>query len=168
MARKTQLTIEQRAQIEILNKEGFSQRQIAKKLNVSRHGVQHALKRKTETGSNNDRERSGRRRVTSKAEDKHIVVTSKRNRRLTARELRVDVNSVRKQPVSLTTVKRRLRAAGLFGRVAAKKPLLRPVNKKKRLLWAKKHKNWTYEDWKRSFGLMRASLSCLGEREEFL
>ena len=35
-----------------------------------------------------------------------------------------------------------------MGRVAAKKPLLRPINKKKRLAWAKKHRNWTSEEWK--------------------
>jgi hypothetical protein len=42
-------------------------------------------------------------------------------------------------------VKRRLRDAGLFGRVAMKKPYLRLANKKKRLRWAKEHRHWTEE-----------------------
>ena len=40
--------------------------------------------------------------------------------------------------VSTSTVQRRLRESGLNGRIAAKKPLLKDTNKKKRLAWAKK------------------------------
>ncbi|MBN3285256.1 TC1A transposase, partial [Polyodon spathula] len=50
--------------------------------------------------------------------------------------------------VSTSTVQRRLREAGLTGRIAAKKPLLRVQNKRRRLAWAKKHRNWTFEEWK--------------------
>lgn len=46
------------------------------------------------------------------------------------------------------TIKRRLINVNLNGRVAARKPLLRPTNKKKRLAWAKEHQQWTPEDWK--------------------
>lgn len=35
----------------------------------------------------------------------------------------------------------------LKGRVAAKKPYLRPANIKKRLKFANDHKHWTEEDW---------------------
>jgi hypothetical protein len=45
-------------------------------------------------------------------------------------------------------VRRRLKDAGLHGRISTKKPLLRPQNRAKRLAWANKHKNWTYDDWK--------------------
>lgn len=148
MTKEKEISLETRAQIEILNKEGFSQRQIAKKLNISRHGVQYSLKRKEETGENLDKKRCGPPKTTTAAEDKHLRLTSKRNRKLTAPDLRADLNSTRLIPVSLTTVKRRLRSFGLCGRVAMRKPLLRPVNKKKRLAWAKAHKNWTYNEWK--------------------
>uniref|UniRef100_A0A4W5R3Q5 Potassium voltage-gated channel, subfamily H (eag-related), member 1b n=1 Tax=Hucho hucho TaxID=62062 RepID=A0A4W5R3Q5_9TELE len=37
---------------------------------------------------------------------------------------------------------------GLHGRIAAKKPLLKDTNKKKRLAWAKKHGQWTLDRWK--------------------
>jgi hypothetical protein len=39
----------------------------------------------------------------------------------------------------VSTVQRRLRESGLHGRLAAKKPLLKDTNKKKRHAWAKKH-----------------------------
>jgi hypothetical protein len=35
------------------------------------------------------------------------------------------------------------------GKAAVSKPLLRPINKRKRLLWAKKYKNYRIENWKR-------------------
>ena len=58
MAKKKQLSIEQRARIDILAAEGFSQRSIAKKkLEISKFGVQYSLQRKTETGVNEGRKR---------------------------------------------------------------------------------------------------------------
>lgn len=50
-----------------------------------------------------------------------IIVTNKRTRRLTAPEIRVEVNQTRVKPLSLTTVKRRLRGAKLYGHVAVRK-----------------------------------------------
>ena len=38
--------------------------------------------------------------------------------------------------------------SGLHGGIAAKKPLLKDTNNKKRLAWAKKHKQWTSDQWK--------------------
>ena len=45
MAKKKQLSIEQRARIDILAAEGFSQRSIAKKLGISKFGVQYSLQK---------------------------------------------------------------------------------------------------------------------------
>jgi hypothetical protein len=41
--------------------------------------------------------------------------------------------------ISTSTVQRRLRESGLHGRIAAKKPLLKDTNKKKRLAWSSVH-----------------------------
>ncbi|KAL7830624.1 hypothetical protein SRHO_G00317510 [Serrasalmus rhombeus] len=38
--------------------------------------------------------------------------------------------------------------AGLHGKTAARKPLLRTGNKQKRLVWAEEHKEWTLDQWK--------------------
>uniref|UniRef100_A0A4W5RYJ5 Malic enzyme n=1 Tax=Hucho hucho TaxID=62062 RepID=A0A4W5RYJ5_9TELE len=72
-------------------------------------------------------------------------VSSLRNRRLTSPQLAASLNSTRKTLFSTSTVKRRLRDAGLLGRVAKKKTYLRLANKKKRLRWAKEHRHWTEE-----------------------
>ena len=49
-------------------------------------------------------------------------------------QLAASLNGTHKTPVSTFTVKRRLRDAGLQGRVAKKKPDLRLANKRKRLM----------------------------------
>ena len=51
-------------------------------------------------------------------------------------------------PISLSTTKRRLREKGFIGRIAVKKPLLRPANRLKRLNFVKEHKDWTIAQWK--------------------
>lgn len=147
MPQKKQLTVEQRAAICTLREEGYSMRDTAKKLGVSLKGVHYTLCRKRDTGALSDRKRSGRPRATTSAEDTFIITISKRNRRLTAPEIARQLNEGRQKKVSVTTVKTRLLAAGLRGCVAAKKPLLRPVHKRKRRVWAREHQNWSTDDW---------------------
>lgn len=149
MARKTELSSETRQSILVLRNEGYSMREIAKKLKISYNSVYYSLQRTAQTGSNQSRKRSGRPRCTTEQEDKYIRVSSLRNRRLTGPQLASSLNSTRKTPVSTSTVKRRLRDSGVTGRVAKKKPYLRLANKRKRLRWAKEHRHWTEEDWKK-------------------
>jgi hypothetical protein len=47
--------------------------------------------------------------------------------------------------ISTSTVQRRLRESGIHSGIAAKKPLLKDTNKKKRLAWAKKHEQQTLD-----------------------
>ena len=72
-----------------------------------------------------------------------------RDRGHTGQQLQAQLNTGRSKEVSVSTVKRRLRAAGLTGRVTGRKSLLRWQNKKKRLAWAMKHRQWTTENWKK-------------------
>ena len=71
------------------------------------------------------------------------------DRRLTGQQLQAQLNNGRSKELSVSTVKRRLPAAGLTGRVEVRNPLLRWQNKKKRLAWAVKHRRWTTENWKK-------------------
>ncbi|CAJ0924756.1 unnamed protein product [Ranitomeya imitator] len=122
---------------------GQSVKKIGKTLKVSPSAVAKTIKLYNKTGSHEDRPRKGRPRVTSASEDKFIRVTCLRNRRLTAAQIRDQVNATQSSSsrhISTTTVKRRLCAAGLRGKIAARKPLLRTGNKQKRLAWAKEHK----------------------------
>lgn len=148
MGKGKSLSIETRSAVIVLNNEGYSERDIARKLGISPKGVHYTLVRYRKTGSLSDRKRSGRPKVTSAAEDRFIVTTSKRNRRLTAPDITRELNKTRNKKVSISTVKNRLSAAGLHGCLAVKKPLLRAIHKKKRLQWAKQHEHWTMEQWK--------------------
>ncbi|CAJ0955651.1 unnamed protein product [Ranitomeya imitator] len=127
---------------------GQSVQKIGKTLKVSPSAVAKTINRYKETGLHEDRPRKGRPRVTSAAEDKFIRVTSLRNRRLTAAQIRDQINATQSSSskhISTTTVKRKLCAAGLHGKIAATKPLLRTGNKQKRLFWAKEYKEWTLD-----------------------
>uniref|UniRef100_A0A096M621 Transposase Tc1-like domain-containing protein n=1 Tax=Poecilia formosa TaxID=48698 RepID=A0A096M621_POEFO len=149
MARQKQLSKEKRVAIITLRNEGQSVRKIGKTLKVSPSAVAKTIKHYKETGSHEDRPRKGRPGVTSAAEDKFIRVTSLRNCRLTAAQIRDQVNvtqSSSSRHISATAVKRRLCESGLHGGIAARKPLLRTGNKQKRLVWAKQHKEWTLDD----------------------
>ncbi|KMQ83819.1 paired box protein and transposase domain containing protein [Lasius niger] len=130
-----------------LHQEGRTERYIASKLKVSKTAVHNTIVRKRETGSLADRVRSGRPKATTSAEDRRIITMSKRNRRMTASEICAEINESRENRVCVTTVKNRLLEHGLRGCVAVRKPLLRKVNKVKRLEWAKKHRDWAFEDW---------------------
>uniref|UniRef100_A0A096MFS4 Transposase Tc1-like domain-containing protein n=1 Tax=Poecilia formosa TaxID=48698 RepID=A0A096MFS4_POEFO len=148
-ARQKQLSKEKRVIIITLRNEGHSIQKIGKTLKLPPSSVAKTIKRYKETGSHEDRPRKGRPRVTSAAEDKFIRVTSLRNHRLTAAQIRDQVNATQSSRlISVTTVKRRLCESGLHGRIAARKPLLRTGNKQKRLAWAKEHKEWTLDQWK--------------------
>ena len=92
MMGKTELSIETRAVIVALSKEGYSFGKIAEKTKVSQSAVTKTLKRNKETGSNFSRQRSGRPRNTSNHEDKLICIRSKRDRTRTVPELCAELN----------------------------------------------------------------------------
>ena len=66
---------------------------------------------------------------------------------LPASEIAAQINasqSSSNRHISTSTVQRRLCESGLHGQIAAKKPLLKDTNKKKRLASAKKHEQWAF------------------------
>ena len=164
MGKKLSLTVAKRSEIITLHKESYSVRKICKKLKVARSTVQDTIKRWKETGIFEDKKRSGRPRKTTKAEDNSIILMSKRNRRLTAPEITSGFNRSHSKSISLTTTKRRLRQAGLSGRITVRKPLLRIGNKKKRLQWAIDHQNWTEGDWGKVLWTDESKFELFGQR----
>ena len=147
MAPGVQYSPEKRAAIVALRGAGFSLREIVRLQAVSLSVVHKTLQRYQETGGYCDRPRAGAPRKTTPGEDRFIISTSKRNRFLSARDIRAELLQSRSETISLTTIKHRLRGAGLRGRIASPKPL--PINRKKRIAWAKEHKDWTASDWKK-------------------
>ena len=76
-----------------------------------------------------------------------IRVTNLRDRRLTPPNNTAQLNQCQEKNVSTFTVRRRLCEAGLYGRIAIKKLLLRKQNNVKRFQWAKTLKDWSIEQW---------------------
>ena len=108
------------------------------------------LDKYAETGSVNDRPRSGCPRKTSEREDRHVYTHFRSNPGTSSRDMaRNIVPNFAEKTISYRTVQNRIKEWGLEAFVARKKPLLKPEQKEKRLKWAQAHVNWTVEDWKR-------------------
>jgi transposase len=84
----------------VLREEKYCYREIARKLRISVNAVNTTLQRYAETGSIEDRKRTGRPCETSKSEEKHLRLSSLRNRRLTVPQLTSKLNETRTIPVS--------------------------------------------------------------------
>lgn len=113
MAKRTQLSREKREAVVTLRKEGQTLRQIAKTLQVSVSAVAKTIKRVEETGTHEDRARSGRPKVTSESENKFIQGISLSEGQLSAPKIQAKLNAKRTSEVSISTIQRRLREAGL-------------------------------------------------------
>ena len=70
--------------------------------------------------------------------------------------------------ISTSTVQRRLCESGLHGRIAAKKPLLKDTNNKKRLAWAKKQEQWPLDWWKSVLCSDETEFEILGSKQRVL
>lgn len=151
MGRKSDLSPRKRGQIKVLleNTE-LTQCQIALKCGVAQ-SVVSSIKKNMQHGSTGTPQRKGRcgrKRISSKQDDRALARLSKANRKMTSRRLMVEMNTSGVQ-MSSRTVRRRLIEAGLRAYRPRKKPKLTTAMKKKRLLWAKQFATWTEEDWKR-------------------
>ena len=123
MPRVQELT---RLQILSLIDDGLSQRQVAATCNVSKFTVQHLIKKRQLNQGIADLPKTGRPKKLSAAEERRVVITCKKNPRLTARNVLYESEMANK--VSLSTAKRILRRANLYGRVALKKAFISKQN----------------------------------------
>ncbi|XP_043474489.1 uncharacterized protein LOC122506406 [Leptopilina heterotoma] len=115
MSPRLEITQDMRIKICALRDEGFPFSAIANKFNISKNGVKYTIDRFNESGEYVNRIGRGRKRCTSDADDKNIILMSKRNRKMTAPDIREAFNSSHSgSPVSVTTIKDRLNNYGLF------------------------------------------------------
>lgn len=167
MAKAKNLSLDDRNKIIALHSLQMSRHAISRQLKISRRTVAYNINKFCETGSVQNKRRKAHRKTSAK-EDNYICQVSLRNRKMTAVEITAEVNGrlKGKSSVSVSTVKRRLREKGLFGRTAVKKPLLRSVNKKKRLQWARAHKHWTIADWNKVLWSDESKFEIFGNRRK--
>ncbi|XP_065662583.1 uncharacterized protein LOC136085223 [Hydra vulgaris] len=148
MAPVRELSFEQRVRIVLLDEEGVSERKVVERMKISKTGVHNTIKRFKETGQYCYLPQPGQPRKIDEHGDCRITRLSMSNRKLTAPQITREYNETAEKLVCVWTIRNRLMKAGLRGRVAAEKPLLRKANKAKRLQWARKHANWTISQCK--------------------
>lgn len=90
--------------------------------------ARRTVQRHEETGKHENRTGRGRKAVLSIGDKRAIYLNSARNRTKTIPELTFEANITRTDNVSQSTVNNALAEFKIFGRVAARKPLLRKSN----------------------------------------
>lgn len=139
------MTPKKRAVIIPLQKEGLSYREISRRVGVSKSTVERAIRLVNETGQYATRKRTGRPRVTTKRDDIAIKRAVEKNPFISSAEIKTEMTSLQ---ASSRTIRRRLFTDfKLPCRRAAKKPMLTEQQRKKRLTFCRKYKNWTVRDW---------------------
>lgn len=149
MGKKKSCDVGMRRCILNLYERKWSYKKIAEHLKCSKTMVFNAVRhfQKYKTVENVRRKR--RTRKTTRRTDAAIVRLSKKNSRLGSNQIRQElIAGTNEFNVSARTVRRRLNEAGLFGRVARKKPFINKRNRIKRTEFANNHKQWTINQWK--------------------
>ena len=168
MGKKRGLSVAERAKIVTFNEEGYSERQISKKLKFSKTAIHQAIVKFQNFGSFQDLHRSERPRVTSQRDDhliKRMVVPSPTTSSKKIRSALLLKGTV----ASTSTIKRRL--ADNFGLKAykpAKKPRLTPSMKAKRYAFAKAHQHWTAENWRKALFSDESTVQQLASRKRLM
>lgn len=147
MAKTRNFTQHQRAQIQVLHQEGYSCRQIARRLRCSYSGIAYCLQRQRRVQGFGEAGRSGRPKVSTPREDRSLIRISMADRRKGAATLKQDWQQSTGVACSTRTVRRRLLSNGLKSCIARRKPLVTPVQQQRRRQWAQTHRNWTQRQW---------------------
>ena len=124
---------------------GMTSRHIAVQFNVNHTVIGRLIQRYHQTGTVNDRPRSGRPRLTSPREDRLLNRRAKRSPFTSAAKLREHWPPGGR--VSVRTVIRRLHNAHLRARRPVKRPYVSPHHLQARLQWANDHLRWNIRNW---------------------
>ena len=160
MARSPNVTVDAQKAIIAGNQNGIPVSVLARQLSLSRRAIYEIFYRNRMRGGVIEGSKSGRPRKTSLRQDNLIASMSKADPRLSAPEINREIKANYSIEVSCRTVQRRRVDAGLLGRRPTKKLFISKKNRSARVIFAKKHQNWTVEDWKKCFGRMSRSLIC--------
>jgi len=145
MSKRRELTDFERGEIVGLSKGGFSQRNIAEILGFPKSTVGEVIKKYNEQGLTTVPPRSGRPKILTERDNRHLIKIAQENRSKTLEELTENFNTSIAISVSSRTVQRTLHKEGYSGHAAKKKPFVSEKNRKKRYGWCRMQKNWITE-----------------------
>ena len=146
MGKKAELSQNTRKFILSLHSEGQSSQEIRRLLKIRDSTVRRVVAHQKSLGTIAIKPRSGWPRKTSPRQERHLKALSLGDRFKAMPKLRPELEKDCGARVSACTVCRRLQAEGLRGSIAAKKPFISQINKK-RLAFAREHKDWRIEQW---------------------
>lgn len=149
MGKIKELSLEVRASIVAGYEAGVSLKKLAQKYNCHKNTVMYQIRKaKTQKCLRNVKGR-GRKRTTTPKEDRRMTTLVQKNPLNTVKSVQSDINSVRKNKISIITVKRRLREANVKAFVVQKKPFINQNNKKNRLNFASTYLAKPVEFWRK-------------------
>jgi transposase len=125
---------------------GETQTHISRVLNVSQSNISRLWDRYQQQGSTHDRPQSGRPRVTTPAQDRHIRLRNLRDRFTIATSTAAAIPGQRR--ISDQTVRNRLREAGIRARRPVKAVVLTRRHRQVRLQWVRTYRVWPQQRWR--------------------
>ena len=147
-SRKQHLSLHQRSLVVDLKNQGKSYRQIQKETRIPFTTVSSIVKKHNLIGTVASVASRGRKRKTTSAIDRNIIINVKKNRFVSATKLSLKVQEDHNITVTSQTIRNLIREQGYRGRVVRKKPFLTAKQMKRRLEFAKKYEKMPISYWK--------------------
>lgn len=139
MSQKTHLSISKRSEIVQGFLYGERSADLARMHGISQKTVYNLVNKYSQDKELKNKPKSGRKRVTSRKEDRVIQRLCQKNPRLGTRNITKDACETIGRELSQPTVRRRLKEFGFKCYIARKQPLISEKNKKLRLEFARKY-----------------------------
>ncbi|GFW77052.1 transposable element Tcb2 transposase [Trichonephila clavipes] len=127
--------------------EGRKITDVAREFDIAHSGVSRLWKSFKTNGMCSRRHGGGGVRSTTPAEDRYIVISAKKNRRITAQQVAYQFLAASGNQISRKNVARRLRGGGLYARRPVVCAPLTRQHRTARFQWCREHHNWTEQDW---------------------
>jgi len=124
---------------------GQSQNGVARTLNVNQSTISWLWNRFQQTGSSNDRSRSGKHRITTPWKDRYTLVFHLRNRTASASTTAVGIPGLRR--ISSQTVRNWLRQHDIRPRRPYFGVVLTPLHRRERVCWCNRLRGWIFRNW---------------------
>lgn len=148
-SRKAHLSVMQRNLVVDLVNDGNSYRNVQKKTGIPFTTISSIMKKYNLIGTTADIAGRGRKRKTTAAIDRNIIISVKKNRFESAKNIAQKVEKDHNLKITPQTVRNRIHEHGFQGRVVRKKPFLSKNHMQKRLAFAKKYSTMPLSFWKK-------------------
>lgn len=142
-----ELSVSKRAQIAVLAEEGYSHREISRRMTVSLSTISRTLQRLAENNDFSSRKRCGRPKATTPHTDRMMHRYAVAHPFASSKEIRA-ILPPGTNMINTCTIRRRLaKDFALKCHKPAKKPRLTPKNVRDRLSFCLRYQAWTEENW---------------------